>query len=105
MNDHDLDNALRALPRREGRSDWADLEARLSALRPARPGRHPFARLLTRRRILSATAALALVVGGLAGWRALSPAPETVWQQAHQDASFSDPWADPWVLAAVETSR
>lgn len=105
MNDLDLENALRALPRRDGTSDWADLETRLSALRPPRPRRHPLARLPTRRRILSAMAGLALVLGGIATWISLSATPETAWQEAHHDATLSDPWADPWVVAAVESSR
>lgn len=105
MNDHDLEHALRGLPRREGTSDWADLQSRLEALRPPRPRRPPLARLATRRRILTATACLALVFGGIATWKILSGTPETIWQEAHQDATLSDPWADPWVVAALETSR
>ncbi len=105
MNDQDLEHALRNLPRREGSSDWTDLQSRLSALRPPRPRRHPLARFVARRHILSAMAALALVVGGIATWMSRTAAPETAWQEAHVDATLTDPWADPWVVAAVESSR
>jgi len=97
-----LDDALRALPRREGRSDWNDLEARLASLKPARPPRR---RGLHSRQILSLAGICLLVAGGALAWRALRDRPETLWQEAHQAASASDPWADPWVAAAVETSR
>lgn len=100
MIDRHLEDALRALPRREGRSDWNDLESRISALKPARPQRH---RLFTRRRIFSTAGALALLGGAFLAWNGLANRPETIWQQAHREAIDSDPWADPWVAAAMET--
>lgn len=102
MNGRNLDEALRALPRREGRSDWSDLEARISALKPARPPRH---HLFTRRRVVSSLAALALLAGSILVWNALARQPESAWQDAHRGATANDPWADPWVAAAYETSR
>lgn len=102
MNGRHLDDALRALPRREGRSDWSDLEARISALKPARPPRH---RLFTRRRVFSAMGTLALLVGAFATWNHMTTkTADAFWQEAHRDATVSDPWADPWVAAAMETS-
>lgn len=101
MNGRHLDDALRALPRREGRSDWSDLEARISALRPARPPRR---RLLRRRSVLAGLGAVLVVAGIFAAWPRADVA-ETAWQDAHRDAAASDPWSDPWIVAAVETSR
>lgn len=101
MNSRHLDDALRALPRREGRSDWNDLESRIAALKPMRP-----ARRVTARRFALAGGSLAVVLGGvLLAWSQLAERSDATWQQAHQDATSSDPWADPWVAAAVETSR
>lgn len=102
MMDRHLDDALRALPRRDGRSDWSDLQARISALKPARaPGRRLFVH-----RYLITGASLALVLGGIVlTWRHLAVPSEAIWRDAHRDANVSDPWGDPWLAAAVETSR
>ena len=102
MNARNLDDALRALPRREGRSDWSDLEARISALKPARPPRH---HLFTRRRVISSMGALAVLAGSILVWNAFARQPESTWQDAHRGAATNDPWADPWVAAAYEVSR
>lgn len=102
MMDRHLDDALRALPRRDGRSDWSDLEARISALKPTRA---PKSRRFVNRFLISG-AGLALVVGGIVlTWRHLAVPSEAIWQDAHRDANVSDPWSDPWLAAAVETSR
>jgi len=101
MNGRHLEDALRALPRREGRSDWSDLESRISALKPMRAPRR---RMFSRRLMLS-SAGLALALGGaFLAWNQLAERPET-WRDAHRDATSSDPWSDPWLAAAVETSR
>jgi len=98
---HPLDEALRSLPRRDGRSDWNDLQNRLTALHPARTPRRSF----SRRQILSFSGCCLVLVAGIYGWHKFQDRPETAWKSAHQQAVASDPWADPWVVAAVETSR
>jgi len=102
MNPRSLDDALRALPRRQGRSDWGDLESRIAALKPPRPSRW---RRFVRRRVVLAGFGFALALGtaGVIWHQRL--AQETVWMDAHNDATEHDPWGDPWLAAAVETSR
>lgn len=103
MNDRHLDDALRALPRREGRSDWNDLESRISALKPPRNRRM---RRFASRRVLLSGIGFALVLGATAlAWHRLPSAPDKLWKDAHRDAIRTDPWGDPWLAAAVETAR
>lgn len=97
-----LEDALRDLPRYDGKSDWNDLEARLARLRPARAA-HPRRRM----RILAfAFASLGfLAAGSYMAWSFAEPTATVAWESAHEDAAAADPWADPWVAAALETSR
>lgn len=97
-----LEDALRELPRLDGKSDWNDLETRLARLRPAR-----IARPRRRARILAfAFASICfLATGAVLAWSFSEPTTAVAWESAHEDASATDPWADPWVAAALETSR
>lgn len=97
-----LEDALRELPRLDGKADWNDLEARLARLRPARGARpRRLARILA---FAFASLSILAAVGTLA-WSLSEPIATVAWESAHQDAAATDPWADPWVAAALETSR
>lgn len=97
-----LEDALRHLPKLEGQGDWNDLESRLARLRPTRQ-----ARPRRKARILALTFAslCLLAAGSYVAWTWGESAPAVAWESAHEDAAATDPWADPWVAAAVETGR
>lgn len=97
-----LEDALRQLPRREGKPDWNDLESRLSRLKPTRRAR----RVRLRRRLALGLAGFCLLAAGsYLAWTWTEPASAVAWESAHEQAAAADPWADPWVAAALETSR
>ena len=98
-----LEDALRDLPKLEGQGDWNDLESRLARLRPTRQVRP---RRKARAFALAAASLCVLAVGSYVAWTwGGESATSVAWESAHQDAAATDPWADPWVAAAVETDR
>lgn len=97
-----LEDALRQMPRIEGHGDWNDLESRLARLRPTRRARpRPKARILA----MAFAGICLLATGSYVAWSWGESATSVAWESAHEDAAASDPWADPWVAAAVETDR
>lgn len=102
MTPRPLEDALRSLPHRPGRSDWGDLESRIAALKPPRPPR--WHRIARRRTVLAGIGFLVALGVSAVVWHQQS-SQETLWMDAHRDAIGHDPWGDPWLAAAVETSR
>lgn len=108
MNTNDLEDSLRSLPPLPGLPDWADLEVRLAALRPTRQKPSPtlLQRMRKHPRRVAWVSAGALVLTLAAAWMGMGrqPAVDLAWRSAHQEAMRSDPWADPWVSAAMENA-
>lgn len=97
-----LEDALRQLPKLEGQGDWTDLESRLARLRPTRQARpRRKARVLA----LAFASLCLLAAGSYLAWAWGESGTTLAWERAHEDAAATDPWADPWVAAAVETDR
>ncbi len=103
-----LESALHDLPPWEGRADWNDLRSRL---RRRRPFRVHLARHATTLKWVSACVGVLLLVGfwqALQGRRSVTASRNQelrTWVTAHDQATGSDAFVDPWTQSLAESYR